>query len=945
MQSPGALSSLTDFEWTFGAYVLRESQRRLEHNGKPVRLGSRSFDILLQLLRRAGEVVSKDELLASVWAGVVVEEASVRVHMSTLRKALAEADAADEAREWIVSIPLKGYSFTGQVARQSVLPTPTPAPGAVAPHAAEPFTPPPLRLTPLVGREADTERLLQALQQRRLVTVVGLGGIGKTSLATRVAGMAHSHASGAPTAFADLASLASGEHVLSTLARALGAPLDGSDIFRLLERRLRAQRVLLLVDNCEHVLDTLVPLLARLLAALPELQVLATSREALRLEGEFVLRLAPLAVPPELDVGLQQALQSPAVRLLVDRAESAGAPAFGEADAAALVKVARQLDGIPLAIELVAGRLGMQSLDDLVQRLDDHLRLYSRGSRSALPRHHTLAAALDWSVALLDADELRLLRRLSVFRGSFDVEAALSMVADAPDSDLALDALLALVGKSLVSFDAGNAVSPYRLLDTTRSYAGRLLAESEEREPVLRRHALHMLDVMNAATAELPSLSVPQWHERYAHRLDDVRYAIDQCRLRHDLKTASDLMVASAPLWFHAAQIAEYRERLVQALHSEEAQPRQDIETITWLHIALTNALWHTHGPVPEMQQACERAFASAHASRAPLLELQARWGMCIFQVTRGDYNAGLRNAHGLNEFALALREPAALNLAHRMMALAHHFCGDLQASHDHGNQALRVRLGTRRMRGNMFQVDANVASNTFLARTLWLQGAPDRARAASAEAIQDALATGQALSLCFALFGACPVALWSGDLPLARQYVALMLRETTHRGLTFWNQWADCFALGLQALTQPWEDVAASAQQAWVDLDDPRKEMLITFRPEFVDDAMVLRAWQGHGPWCAAEIWRAAGWRQQQRGALDEAQSLYTRAHDTARRQGAHLWAVRAALSLARLWPGANRDDPARKALEEALAPLEPGAKFEERSQAEALLAALRLR
>jgi predicted ATPase/DNA-binding winged helix-turn-helix (wHTH) protein len=948
MHPPGDQPSLTGSEWTFGAYVLRESQRRLEREGKPVRLGSRSFDILLQLLRRAGEVVSKDELLASVWAGIVVEEASVRVHMSTLRKALAEADAADatsSAHEWIASVPLKGYSFTGRVTRRSALPAPAPAPATLP--AAEPFTPPPLRLTALVGREADAERLLQALQQRRLVTVVGLGGIGKTSLAIRVAGMAQcpaGHTSSA-TAFADLASLACGDHVLGTLARALGAPLDGSDIFRLLERRLRAQRVLLLVDNCEHVLDTLVPLLARLLSALPGLQVLATSREALRLEGEFVLRLAPLAVPPEPDVGLQQALQSPAVRLLVERAESAGAPAFGEAQAAALVQVARQLDGIPLAIELVAGRLGVQSLDDLVLRLDDHLRLYSRGNRSALPRHRTLAAALDWSIALLDPDELRLFRRLSVFRGSFDVEAALSMVADAPDTDLALDALMALAGKSLVGFDAANPVSPYRLLDTTRSYAGRLLAESDEPESVLRRHALHMLDVMNAATAELPSLTVPQWHGRYAHRLDDVRYAIDQCLLRDELTTASDLKVASAPLWFHAAQIEEYRERLLQALQREEAQPRQDIETITWLRIALTNALWHTHGPVPEMQQACERAFASAHASRSPLLELQARWGMCIFQVTRGDYSAGLRNAHGLHDFAQASGEPAALNLAHRMMALTHHFCGDFQASHDHGAQALRVRLGKRRMRGNMFQVDANVASNTFLARTLWIQGAPDRARAASDEAIQDALASGQALSLCFALFGACPVALWSGDLPLAQQYVALMLRETTHRGLTFWNQWADCFALGLQALAQPGDAATPALQEAWQTWDEPRKEMLITFRPEFVDDAMVLRAWQGHGPWCAAEIWRAAGWRQQQRGALDEAESLYTRAHETARRQGAHLWAVRAALSLARLWQDTGRDGPARTVLEQALAPLEPGAVLEERHQAEALLAALHLR
>lgn len=332
------------------------------------------------------------------------------------------------------------------------------------------------------------------------------------------------------------------------------------------------------------------------------MRILATSREAIRIEGEHVVRLSPLAVPGAECADLVEAMASPAVELLVERAKAVGARAFEDSDGPQLAAIARQVDGIPLAIELVAARLGVQSIDDLALRLNDHLRLYSAGNRPVLPRHRTLAAALDWSIALLDDAELRLFRRLSVFRGRFDVESALSVTQADTDPEVAFDALISLANKSLVSFDNSDAVAPYRLLDTTRSYAAARLAQTDEGPALQRRHALLMRELMRTATSDSGELTSQAWTARYAHRLDDVRSALDACLAQEDgWETGAALTIASAPLWFHVSQVEEYRDRVIAALACLAQRPGPDTETEAWLQIALGNALWHTRGPVPEM--------------------------------------------------------------------------------------------------------------------------------------------------------------------------------------------------------------------------------------------------------------------------------------------------------------------------------------------------------
>ncbi len=909
--SPG----IEEVRWRFGAFTLSEAQRRLEREGRPVRLGPRSFDLLLQLIRRAGEYVRKDELLSAVWAGVVVEEASVRVHMSTLRKALGEPGEGDGCLEWISNVPLKGYRFNGRVRREAL-----DGGAAVQGRAVEPsFTPLPVRLTELVGRDGDVAGIVQSLASHRLVTLVGAGGIGKTSAAIRAAER-YEQAHGARIAFIDLSTLISGDHVVGTVARSLGAAADMPDTIQAIVQCLAERDVLLLVDNCEHVIESLVIPMTSLLAALPRLRVLATSREALRVTGEYVIRLAALAVPGAERLTLEEALRWPSVQLLVERGRAAGAGAFGEAHGCVLARIARQVDGIPLAIELVAARLGAQSVDDLARRLDDHLRLYAFGSRAVFPRHRTLAAALDWSIALLSEGELRLFRRLSVFRSRFDVDLALGLVDGDMDPDEAFDALISLANKSLVSFDSSDAIAPYRLLETTRSYAAMLLSRTDERPMLMKRHAALMLELMKAATAELTVRDERAWSMRYAFHLDDVRFALKACLAEQpDAKMAASLVSASAALWFHVSQVEEYRDGIAAALELVDRQLPEDVETATWLCTALISALLHTGGSMSELAAVSGRALAGARELKVPMLELQARWGRCTHDMFRGEYAVALQEADALLAVAQTWSDPSALNLAHRVSAMANHFCGRFEVSRQHSEASIVMIGGTVHTRASMVGVDPVVAAMAVLCRTLWIQGRAAEALEAARSLVARAQAVGTSVTMCSGLYGACPVAVWTGESDLARTWIHMMKDEAQRKGLVGWLRYAQWYEQGL--LPDADEDRGRQVREVAARLpayDAPRKEMLVTFCPEWIDDDLFERVSQGKAQWCAAEVRRAAGRRCERDGMAREAEAHYRGALETASQQGAASWAWRAALDLARLWVSTGLDARAAQLLAE---------------------------
>lgn len=443
-------SPATEWAVCFGPFRLYPQQRVLLEHDRPVRLGSRAFDILVTLIGHAGATVAKADLMARVWPDTVVEEANLRVHVAALRKALHDGDGG----RYIDSVAGRGYTFVAPVSD-----------GAPDVPSALPACPPP-PAGALLGRTADVATVLRQMTAHRLVTLVGVGGVGKTALALTVA---RQLAARLPCCAADLATASEPGAVAGVLAAALELPASADPLPSLLAR-LRAHPLLLLLDNCEHVVDAVAALAEKLLQAAPQLSILATSREALRAADERVVALSPLDCPPPEARGAAL-LAAPAVALFLHRAGLDGAP-LSDADADAVARICRRVDGIPLALELAAARLDLFHVRELAVLLDDPLHLLKGGRRTAPPRHRSWRACLAWSWATLTPSEETVLRRLAVLRGEFGLAAAGRVAADTMIDTAAVDdAVAALHAKSLLAARHTEDGLRCRLVAGAREYA------------------------------------------------------------------------------------------------------------------------------------------------------------------------------------------------------------------------------------------------------------------------------------------------------------------------------------------------------------------------------------------------------------------------------------------------------------------------------------------
>ncbi len=471
---------------SFGPFQLDPHARELRVGGVPLHLGSRAFDLLLVLVRARGELVTKDEVLRRVWAGLVVEENNLQVQVSALRKALG----AD--RDLIRTVAGRGYRFTGEIRTPAAFVDARSGPGVVP---TEPPARPPTNLSApvseLIGRDIDLEQAAGLLAANRLVTLIGAGGIGKTRLGREIARHRLPAFDGGVW-LAELAPLSDPGLVPATVAAALGLEVAAPSVAAV-AAALDAQPRLVVLDNCEHVIAAAARMAEALLGASASLRVLATSREPLRAEGECVYRVPPLELPAELVDDAADLLRAGAVRLFVVRARAAD-PGFAP-DARTMKVIAavcRRLGGTPLAIELAAARAAALGVDEIAARLDDRFTLLTSGRRTALPRHRTLLATLDWSYDLLPERERAVLRRLAVFPGAFSLSAASAVgVGDGIDAPEVVACVANLVTKSLIAAEPGDALAPYRLVETTRAYALEKLAANGELDEATRRRVEH----------------------------------------------------------------------------------------------------------------------------------------------------------------------------------------------------------------------------------------------------------------------------------------------------------------------------------------------------------------------------------------------------------------------------------------------------------------------
>src|SRR5246500_5984791 len=431
---------------SFGPFSLFVAERLLKKVDKPIPLGGRALDILIALAERPGEVVTHKELISTAWPDVTVEEANLRFQMAALRKALG--DGRDGAR-YVSNVAGRGYCFVAPVTRSNARQT---ARGAgIAPIERGQRVPP--RLARMVGRDDTVRALTQQLQEWRFVSIVGPGGVGKTTVAISVA---HALVDGFQGAvfFIDLAALTDAKLVPTAIASVLGLMVQTQDPVVGLLAFIGDRKILLVLDNCEHVIGVAAALAERVVSETPQAHVLATSREALRVEGEHVHLLYSLDCPPE-DAGLtaMEALRYPAAQLFMERAAASGYGAeLSDIDAPIVARSCRRLDGIALAIELAASRVGSLGIREPAELLDNRFSLLGHGRRTALPRHETLNAMLDWSYNLLSEREKVVLSGLSVFVGDFTLEAACFLASETEtDEATAIETLESLLAKSLIT--------------------------------------------------------------------------------------------------------------------------------------------------------------------------------------------------------------------------------------------------------------------------------------------------------------------------------------------------------------------------------------------------------------------------------------------------------------------------------------------------------------
>lgn len=474
--------------FSFGPFCFLPAQLVLLEGDKPVRLGSRALGVLAVLVEHAGELVSKDMLVSRVWPNTIVEDVSLRVHIAALRKALRDGQ---DGHRYLATIAGRGYCFVTPV----TIAEPSAASGAQT-EALRHGRDLPLPLTRMIGRADVVKALADQLPNQRFLTIAGPGGIGKTTVALAVAdALKMGYANG--VCFIDLSPLTDPRLVSGTVASRLGLSLPLDDPLSALASHLQNRRLLLIFDNCEHVVAAAADAAEVILRTAPGVHILTTSREPLRAEGERVQRLPALAVPPETrGLSAAEALSFPAVQLFVERvAASLDGFTLTDADAPCVSEICRKLDGIALAIELAAGRVEAFGVQGLLALLGDCLPVLTSGRRMASPRHRTLAATLTWSHDLLPMAERIILRRLAVFVSSFTLDCACT-VAVCPGLAAVdiVNGIANLVAKSLIAAETRGSVVHYRLFDTTRAYARAKLIESGEAAQVSRRHAEHMRD-------------------------------------------------------------------------------------------------------------------------------------------------------------------------------------------------------------------------------------------------------------------------------------------------------------------------------------------------------------------------------------------------------------------------------------------------------------------
>jgi predicted ATPase/DNA-binding winged helix-turn-helix (wHTH) protein len=782
--------------------------------GKPVHIGSRALDLLIALVERPGELLSKDELISRAWPNTHVIEGNLKFQVFALRRALREGQ---KGRRYLETIPGRGYRFIGDVIAE-VAAASSPAP-ASPPRTMHNLSP---RLTPLIGRDVVVAKLENQLAAKRLITIVGPGGIGKSSVAVVTAErLVGAYADGVWSV--DLARLNDPALLVGAVAAAVHSNLNPQDPLESLVAVLGSTRMLLMFDNCSHLIDAVAGLVVAIMKAAPGVHILATSREPLRVEGEHIYHLASLESPPASEsLTSSETLRFPAVQLFVSRA-AAHDDGFDlrDEDAPLVGEVCRKLDGIPLAIELAAARVELLGLRGLASQLEHGLRVLAGGRRPLVPRHRTMRATLDWSYGLLTSAEQTVLSRLAIFAGGFTLAAAAAVVSDADlGEEEVVDVVLELATKSLLAAEEGSIEPRVRLLAMTRAYAIEKAKGHDELDTLAQRHAAYFLKLFDAASrvdAEFDKAS-----DALAIEIDNLRAALAWAFApQGDRALGIGLVAASVPLWLSMSLMGEWHAWAEKAARSLDETGLRGTRQEMMIRSALGISFQLVRNRVSEAFAAMSRALKLAEELRDADYQLRILHHLWIYHMRIGEVRAALTLSHRAEAIAASLANPVSSVSAESMRSIALIWTGEHEPARRHLECLLHeLTADLRRHFIRRAGWDLYIVAWYLVARILWIQGYPDRAMNALEKSIEEARRLQHPQSLCSALaFGGCALALQTGDLDMAERLAAELVGLARRYAMEDFYAWGKA-AQEIIALRRGHEDLGPEqfrlALQRW---------------------------------------------------------------------------------------------------------------------------------
>jgi predicted ATPase len=828
---------------------------------------------------------------------------------------------------------------------------------AVFPHANLPNC-----LNRMVGRDGDVLNLSGELIASRFVTIVGAGGVGKTTVAVAVAHHLADAFAGS-VLFVDLGMLSDPKFAGTAVASLLGLSVQSDDATPSLIAYLRDKRILLILDTCEHLIEAIASLATSIIEGAPQVHILATSREALRVEGEHIYRLDALAYPPN-GPGLTAAAvyQFPATQLFVERAVASGAHlSVSDLEAPIVADICRKLDGVALAIELAARRVDTYGLQQTAALLDERLTLLWQGSRTAPPRHKTLHAALDWSYGLLSDLERVVLCRLAVFVGHFTLDAALEVVTSATlDRSAVIGAVDNLVAKSMVATHPIGAMMRYRLLDTTRAYALDITIDDAEATDLAVRHATYYRRWLEQTGTEWATLSTGVERTPHFAALNNVRAALEwSFGESGDAGIGVGLATAAVPVFLAMSLLTEchrWSERAILALDERSRGGAQE----THLKTALGVSLMFTRGGQDAARVALNQGLAIVEAHGDSLEEVRVLGSLSMFYLRTGNFKEALNHANRCSAVARALNDDGAIELVRSILGTSLHLSGDLTSARAEFEAAVMPGLRPRLTTTIHLGFEGVYLAGSLLARTLWLQGYPAQAVERTRQTVKDAAAMDHSLTLSIVLIWAISVFLWTGDLRSSEEHIdwvisraksnslmpylavghgfqgelAIRRGDVEHGVETLQNSLRILHAAPYELLSTPLAISLAQGLTALSRLDESLALIEETIRQVKANGDNVYMP----------ELLRMKGGilLLDSQQAMDNAENCLTQSLELSRARCSRSWELRSATDLAALWAGQGRSSEAGALLRPVFEQFTEGSDTADLKAAERLLRTL---